>query len=192
MYRVLLTKAPPSQVGLRFLSRNSQVDSIIRVDHAGELGADRIYAGQMAVLGNTSVGPLIQHMWDQEKEHKRKFEELINKYRVRPTALVPIWNIAGFMVGAGTALLGTKAAMACTVAVESVIVDHYNDQLRTLMSDPEANKELLQVIQKFRDDEQEHHDTGIDHGAESAPFYKILSESIKLGCKAAIAISKVI
>lgn len=168
------------------------MDSIIRVDHAGELGADRIYAGQMAVLGKTSVGPLIQHMWDQEKEHKRTFEELISKYRVRPTALVPFWNVAGFVLGAGTALLGTKAAMACTVAVESVIVDHYNDQLRTLMSDPEANKELLQVIQKFRDDEQEHHDTGLDHGAESAPFYKLLSESIKLGCKAAIAISKVV
>ena len=82
--------------------------------------------------------------------------------------------------------------MACTVAVESVIVDHYNDQLRTLMSDPDANKELLQVIQKFRDDEQEHHDTGIDHGAENAPFYKVFTEGIKLGCKAAISISKVI
>lgn len=175
------------------MSRSSpEVDSIIRVDHAGELGADRIYAGQMAVLGRTSVGPLIQHMWEQEKEHRAKFEDLINKYRVRPTALVPIWNVAGFVLGAGSALLGPKAAMACTVAVESVIVDHYNDQLRTLMSDPDANKELLQVIQKFRDDEQEHHDTGIDHGAEYAPFYKVFTEGIKLGCKAAIAISKVI
>lgn len=93
---------------------------------------------------------------------------------------------------AGSALLGPKAAMACTVAVETVIVNHYNDQLRTLMSDPDANRELLQVIQKFRDDEQEHHDTGIDHGAEDAPFYKVFTEGIKLGCKAAIAISKII
>jgi len=93
---------------------------------------------------------------------------------------------------AGSALLGPKAAMACTVAVESVIVDHYNDQLRTLMSDPDANRELLQVIQKFRDEEQEHHDAGIDHGAENAPFYKVFTEGIKLGCRAAIAISKVI
>jgi len=77
------------------------VDSIIRVDHAGELGADRIYAGQMAVLGRTSVGPLIQRMWEQEKEHRAKFEDLINKYRVRPTALAPIWNVAGFVLGAG-------------------------------------------------------------------------------------------
>lgn len=82
--------------------------------------------------------------------------------------------------------------MACTMSVESVIVDHYNDQLRTLMSDPEANRELLQVIQKFRDEEQEHHDTGRDQGAEQAPFYRVLTETIKFGCKAAIAISKVI
>lgn len=169
-----------------------ELDSIIRVDHAGELGADRIYAGQMAVLGRTSVGPKIQEMWEQEKVHKAKFEELINKYRVRPTVLVPIWNIAGFVLGAGTAMLGPQAAMACTVAVESVIVDHYNDQLRTLMSDPERNKELLETIQKFRDDEQEHHDIGLDHGAEQAPFYRALSDAIKFGCKAAISISKVI
>lgn len=169
-----------------------EVDSIIRVDHAGELGADRIYAGQMAVLGNTKLGPLIQHMWDQEKVHKATFERLITKHRVRPTAFVPIWNVAGFMLGAGTALMGEKAAMACTVAVESVIVEHYNDQLRTLMADPEKNKELLQVIQKFRDEEQEHHDCGLDHGAEQAPFYKTLSEAIKIGCKTAIAISKVV
>ncbi|XP_067001699.1 5-demethoxyubiquinone hydroxylase, mitochondrial isoform X2 [Anabrus simplex] len=169
-----------------------KLHSIIRVDHAGELGADRIYAGQMAVLGRTKDGPTIQHMWDQEKEHKAKFEELINKYRVRPTALIPVWNVAGFMLGAGTALLGSKAAMACTVAVESVIVEHYNDQLRTLMADPDANKELMEIIQKFRDDEQEHHDKGIDHGAEEAPLYQTLTEVIKLGCKAAIAISKVV
>lgn len=78
-----------------------EFESIIRVDHAGELGADRIYAGQMAVLGNTAKGPLIQHMWDQEKRHRAKFEELIRKYRVRPTVMVPIWNVAGFALGAG-------------------------------------------------------------------------------------------
>lgn len=92
----------------------------------------------------------------------------------------------------GTALLGSQGAMACTVAVESVIVEHYNDQLRTLMTDPASNKELLQVIQKFRDEEQEHHDTGIDHGAEQAPFYKLLTDVIKIGCKTAISISKVV
>lgn len=173
-------------------STKPTIDSIIRVDHAGELGADRIYAGQMAVLGNTTKGPLIRHMWEQEKGHRAKFEELINKYRVRPTIMTPIWNVAGYALGVGSALLGEKAAMACTVAVETVIVDHYNDQLRTLMNDPETNKELLETITRFRDEEQEHHDTGIDHGAEQAPFYKAFSEVIKFGCKTAIAISKVV
>lgn len=82
------------------------IDAIIRVDHAGELGADRIYAGQMAILGNTEKGPTIKHMWEQEKVHKEKFEELIRKYRVRPTIMTPIWNVAAFALGAGTALLG--------------------------------------------------------------------------------------
>ncbi|XP_046622589.1 5-demethoxyubiquinone hydroxylase, mitochondrial [Neodiprion virginianus] len=170
------------------------LDAIIRVDHAGELGADRIYAGQMAVLGKTSVGPTIQHMWDQEKGHREKFEELIRKHRVRPTVLVPLWNVAGFVLGAGTAMMGPKAAMACTVAVETVIVEHYNEQLRSLMenSDENVDKELLDTIRKFRDEEQEHHDTGIDHGAEQAPFYKALTNVIKAGCKTAITISKVI
>lgn len=170
--------------------KNPHLDSIIRVDHAGELGADRIYAGQMAVLGNTAEGPLIKHMWEQEIKHREKFEELISKYRVRPTVMTPLWNIAGFALGAGTALLGKEAAMACTVAVETVIVDHYNDQLRTLVEDPNIDKDILETITKFRDEEQEHHDTGIDHGAEQAPFYKALTEVIKTGCKVAIAISK--
>ncbi|XP_045497515.1 5-demethoxyubiquinone hydroxylase, mitochondrial [Colias croceus] len=170
--------------------KNPHLNEIIRVDHAGELGADRIYAGQMAVLGTSKEGPLIQHMWEQEKKHREKFEELISKYRVRPTVMMPLWNVAGFALGAGTALLGKEAAMACTVAVETVIVDHYNDQLRTLMEDPNIDKEILETITKFRDEEQEHHDTGIDHGAEQAPFYQALTEVIKTGCKVAIAISK--
>lgn len=173
-------------------NKQKLIDEIVRVDHAGELGADRIYAGQMAILGKTSVGPTINHMWEQEKEHRQKFESLINKYRVRPTAMIPFWNIAGFALGAGTALLGEKAAMACTVAVETVIVEHYNDQLRQLMENPGVDKELMETIKKFRDEEQEHHDTGIDHGAEQAPFYQALTQVIKAGCKTAIAISKVI
>lgn len=169
---------------------SKQISEIIRVDHAGELGADRIYAGQLAILSNTKSGPTIQHMWEQEKKHREEFENLIRKYRVRPTIMTPFWNVAGFALGAGTALLGEKAAMACTVAVETVIVEHYNDQLRQLMEDPNSDKELLATITKFRDEEQEHHDTGIDHGAEQAPFYQAMTEMIKFGCKAAIAISK--
>lgn len=116
------------------------VDEIIRVDHAGELGADRIYAGQMAILGNGPMGPTIKHMWDQERVHRSELEKLVNEYRVRPTVMTPLWNIAGFALGAGTALMGEKAAMACTVAVETVIIEHYNDQLRQLMEDPKTDK----------------------------------------------------
>ncbi|PIO32580.1 hypothetical protein AB205_0133640, partial [Aquarana catesbeiana] len=121
----------------------------------------------MAVLGRSSVGPIIQHMWNQEKDHLKKFDELMVANRVRPTILLPFWNVAGFVLGAGTALLGKNGAMACTVAVEETISNHYNNQIRTLMeSDPEKHKELLQTIKNFRDDEMEHHDTGLEHDAE--------------------------
>lgn len=170
---------------------SSKIDRIIRVDHAGELGADRIYAGQMAVLKNTASASTILHMWEQEKVHKAKMEELINKYRVRPTIFTPLWNIAGFALGAGTALMGEKAAMACTAAVESVIVEHYNNQVRELLEDPtETDEELVDIITKFRDEEQEHHDIGMEKGAEQAPFYNLLSAVIKIGCKTAVKISE--
>ncbi|KAK4310122.1 hypothetical protein Pmani_018297 [Petrolisthes manimaculis] len=179
------------QYGTRAARNKRVIDRIIRVDHAGELGADRIYAGQMAVLGKTSVGPVIQHMWDQEKEHKAKFEELIPQYRVRPTVLVPLWNVAGYVLGAGTAMLGREAAMACTVAVESVITDHYNSQLRELVNlGEEEHKELIETIKKFRDDEMDHHDTGLAHDAEMAPAYTALTNVIKAGCKAAVWVSE--
>ena len=164
------------------------LDEIIRVDHAGEYGATRIYDGQIAVFGkNSKIGKTIQHMADQEQEHIDKFNELILEYRVRPTALLPLWNIAGFALGASTALLGEKAAMACTVAVEKVIGEHYDEQLNLLNDD---QKDLKKIISKFRDDELEHHDIGIEHDAENAPGYKIMSKIIELGCKTAIAISK--
>lgn len=118
------------------------IDEIIRINHAGELGADRIYAGQHAILGKTPVGPTLEHMWEQEKVHRAEFERLIREYRVRPTVMTPIWNVAGFVLGAGTAMMGEKAAMACTVAVETVIVEHYNDQLRTIMDNPDVDKVL--------------------------------------------------
>lgn len=136
------------------------------------------------------MGPTIQHMWDQEKFHKQEMERLIRKHRVRPTVMTPFWNVAGFALGAGTALLGEKAAMACTVAVESVIVEHYNSQLRQLMDSKNPDKEILDLITKFRDEELEHHDKGLDHGAEQAPFYDALTNVIKMGCKVAIKISE--
>ncbi|KAM4698492.1 NADPH-dependent 3-demethoxyubiquinone 3-hydroxylase, mitochondrial [Rhinophrynus dorsalis] len=167
------------------------LDRIIRVDHAGEYGANRIYAGQMAVLGRSAVGPIIQHMWNQEKDHLKKFNELMVAHRVRPTILLPFWNVTGFALGAGTALLGKKGAMACTVAVEESISQHYNNQIRTLMErDPEKHRDLLQTIKKFRDEEMEHHDTGLAHDAELAPAYSLLKNLIQVGCRAAVFLSE--
>ena len=164
------------------------LDEIIRVDHAGEYGATRIYDGQIAVFGkNSKIGKTIQHMADQEQEHIEKFNELLIEKRVRPTALLPVWNIAGFALGAGTALMGEKAAMACTVAVEKVIGEHYREQ-QDLLEDDE--KELKKTIAKFEKDELEHHDIGIEHDAENAPGYKVMTKVIEIGCKTAIAISK--
>ena len=168
---------------------NSQIlEEIIRVDHAGEYGATKIYDGQIAVFGKDSkIGKTIQHMADQEQEHIDKFNELILEHRVRPTALLPVWSIAGFTLGASTAILGEKAAMACTVAVEKVIGEHYQEQLDLLGDD---HKNLKKTISKFRDDELEHHDIGIEHDAEATPGYKIMTKIIEFGCKTAIAISK--
>ena len=166
----------------------SILDQIIRVDHAGEYGATRIYDGQIAVFGKDSkIGKTIQHMADQEQEHIDKFNELLVEKRVRPTALLPLWNIAGFALGAGTALMGEKSAMACTVAVEKVIGEHYREQ-QDLLEDDE--KELKKTIAKFEKDELEHHDIGIEHDAESAIGYRIMSKFIEIGCKTAIAVSK--
>ncbi|XP_074648418.1 NADPH-dependent 3-demethoxyubiquinone 3-hydroxylase, mitochondrial-like [Tubulanus polymorphus] len=169
----------------------AMLDRMIRVNHAGEFGANRIYEGQMSVLGKTEVGPLIQEMWEQEKVHLKEFERLIPELRVRPTAMLPIWNLAGYALGAGTALLGKEAAMACTVAVEDVIGEHYDQQIRQLMADdPEAHKELLETIKKFRDEELGHLDIGMENDAEQAPLYQAMSQVIKFGCKGAIWISE--
>jgi len=166
----------------------SILDQIIRVDHAGEYGATRIYDGQIAIFGkNSKIGKTIQHMADQEQEHIEKFNELIIEKRVRPTALLPLWNMTGFALGAGTALMGEKAAMACTVAVEKVIGEHYREQQELLEDD---EKELRKTIAKFEKDELEHHNIGLEHGAEKALGYKVMTKVIEIGCKTAIAISK--
>ena len=164
------------------------LEEIIRVDHAGEYGATRIYEGQISVFGkNTKIGKTIQHMADQEQEHIEKFQELIVSERVRPTVLLPLWNVAGYLLGAGTALMGEKAAMACTVAVEKVIGEHYEEQINLLGKD---QHKLKSTIKKFAADELEHHDIGIAHDAESTPGYKALTKLIEIGCKTAIIVSK--
>jgi ubiquinone biosynthesis monooxygenase Coq7 len=163
------------------------VERTIRVDHAGEYGAKRIYEGQLAVLGRTKYGPLIEHMKAQEQVHLDTFSRLIGERRVRPTALLPFWHVAGFALGAATALLGHRGAMACTVAVEEAIDEHYRAQEDTV-GDDEA--ELRADIARFRAEELEHRDTGLEHEAEQAPAYRLLSAAIKTGCKIAIKISE--
>jgi ubiquinone biosynthesis monooxygenase Coq7 len=185
--KTIKTKSPRKKTVQKETDRDI-LEEIIRVDHAGEYGATKIYDGQIAIFGkDTKIGKTIQHMADQEKEHIEKFDELILSERIRPTALLPIWNIAGYALGAGTALMGEKAAMACTVAVEKVIGEHYQDQIELLEDD---QKKLKLTIKKFAADELEHHDIGIAHDAERTPGYKILTKVIEIGCKTAIAISK--
>ena len=184
----LKTKNRSSQKSQKAQSKKN-LDQIIRVDHAGEYGAVRIYQGQLAVLKNSKHRKDIEHMLDQEREHLAAFEELIPKHKVRPTALHPLWHVGAYAMGAGSALLGEKAAMACTVAVESVIDGHYAEQEEYLKSTGE-NKDLLKKIQKFRAEEMEHHDAALEREAEKAPFYPVLHAAISGITKAAIEISK--
>jgi 3-demethoxyubiquinol 3-hydroxylase len=172
--------------------REEALESMIRVDHAGEYGAVRIYEGQLAVLGkrpgSRRAVELIRHMHEQEQEHLTTFDRLVNERRVRPTLMNPVWNVAGYTLGAVTALMGEKAAMACTAAVEEVIDEHYARQERAL--DDGTDPEFHEVISKFRADEAKHRDTALQEGAERAPGYPLLSAAIKAGCRLAIRISE--
>jgi ubiquinone biosynthesis monooxygenase Coq7 len=166
------------------------VERIVRVDHAGEYGATRIYAGQLAVLGRDSpVAAEIRRMAEQEDRHLKAFEKLIVERRVRPTALAPLWHVVGFTMGAATAMLGERAAMACTVAVEETIDAHYAGQAAALEGMPEESA-LQAVVEEFRADELEHRDTALAHGAEGAPGYPVLSAAIKAGSRLAIWLSE--
>ena len=140
-------KASKKNSSSRSTTHREVLEEIIRVDHAGEYGATKIYDGQIAIFGKSSkLGKTIQHMADQEQEHIDKFNELILEHRVRPTALLPLWNVAGFALGASTALMGEKAAMACTVAVEKVIGEHYQEQLDLLGDDHKDLKKGRKLI----------------------------------------------
>lgn len=173
-------------------SPSDEMARMLRVDQAGEYGAVRIYQGQMAVLGKTAARPTLSHMLEQEEHHLATFSRLVGERRVRPTLLQPFWHVAGFALGAGTALLGEKAAMACTVAVEEVIDEHYADQVARLdarADTPDAEPDLRQTFETFRQEEIEHRDTGLAHGAENAPGYGLLSAAIKTGSRLAIWLS---
>lgn len=163
---------------------------MIRVDHAGEYGAVQIYRGQLAVLGHTACGDIIKHMEAQEQAHLQKFDALVAEHGVRPTVLSPVWSVAGYALGAVTALLGEKVAMACTAAVEEVIDEHYASQVAALAQDGAEHAEFKSTIEAFREDEIAHRETAIEHGAEDAPGYQVLSEAIKTGCRLAIRLSE--
>ncbi|HEX4172314.1 MAG TPA: demethoxyubiquinone hydroxylase family protein [Acetobacteraceae bacterium] len=164
-----------------------QVARMIRVDHAGEYGAARIYAGQLAALGRHEIAPTLREMQEQEQQHLERFSKLISQRRVRPTALLPLWHVAGFALGAATAALGERAAMACTVAVEEAIDAHYADQIATLDS---SEEELRSTLITFQQDELHHRDVGLQHGAEQALGYRLMSAAIKAGCRLAIRMSE--
>ncbi len=166
---------------------DTMVERIIRVDHAGEYGAARIYEGQLAILGRGDKGDIIRHMKAQEQVHLDTFAGLIATRRVRPTVLLPFWHLAGFALGAATAALGSRAAMACTVAVEEAIDEHYAAQAAAL---PESEAPLRDTIERFRAEELEHRDIGLEHEAELAPAYRLMAAVIKAGCKVAIKVSE--
>jgi ubiquinone biosynthesis monooxygenase Coq7 len=166
----------------------ARTDRIIRVDQAGEYGAKRIYAGQLAVMGDRAPHVAeIRHMAEQEEEHLARFNALAAERGVRPTALQPFWHVAGFALGAATALIGPKAAMACTAAVEEEIDRHYTQQLEELGGE---DPELSGLIETFRDDEREHRDAALALGAEQAPAYPLLAGAIRLGCRLAIRLAE--
>jgi ubiquinone biosynthesis monooxygenase Coq7 len=164
---------------------------ILRVDHAGELGAVHIYRGQRAVLGGSAANGRIEgqlaEMESQEAVHLAAFDRLLTQHRVRPTAMTPLWRVAGFALGAGTALMGPKAAHACTEAVESVIEQHYAAQIAEL---EHREPELAAELSRFRDEEIAHRDLAVEEGARDAPAYPVLAAVIRAGCRAAIKISE--
>lgn len=170
-------------------SERAEIESMIRVDHAGEFGAVVICEGQLKVRNDD---PAVLEILGEEKIHLEKFNSLINERRVRPTLFQPVWNVAGTALGVMTAVIGRESAMSCHKAVEFVISSHYEDQLRTMHRMPNASMDtdLRSTIKKFRDDENHHYDVAVQNKADEAPFHKILQESIKIGCHFAIWVSK--
>lgn len=164
----------------------AEIERIIRVDHAGEYGAVRIYDGQLAVTSRGRTRDEIRHMAEQEKRHLAAFEHLVRARRVRPTLLQPLWHLSGFALGAATALLGARAAMACTVGVEEVIDEHYCAQAERLgATEPVLRERILE----FRADELRHRDTGFAYGAAESLGFELVSAVAKAGSRLAIWLS---
>lgn len=161
----------------------------LRVNHAGERAAQTIYQGQLMMLRGTDKEAEIQHMMDQEVEHLETFDRLLNDYKVRPSLLDPVWGVAGLALGAATAAMGPKAAMACTIAVEEVIGGHYDDQVKAL-EQAEMEPELTKTLARFRDEELEHRDIAVEHRGRDAFAYGLLKQVIQTGCRTAIKIAE--
>jgi 3-demethoxyubiquinol 3-hydroxylase len=164
----------------------NEIARMLRVDHAGEYGATRIYDGQLAVLGKGRAAREIRQMAEAEARHLARFEMLLRSRRVRPTLLHPVWSVVGYALGAATAFLGERAAMACTVAVEGVIDEHYREQAERLA---DAEPALRGTVVEFRNDELAHRDAALAMGAEETPGYALLSAIIKTGSLLAIELS---
>ena len=181
-------EAPVRPSGWRPGDRRVDTASMLRVDQAGEYGATRIYAGQLAVLrGSSPAAHLVAHMAGQEERHLKRFNQLMAERGVRPTLLQPLWHAGGFALGAVTALISERAAMACTDAVETEIDRHYEEQLQAL---GDSDPELAEDIRVFQAEELEHRDTAREAGAMEAPGYPVLNAAIRGICRAAIALSK--
>lgn len=175
-------------ISLTNADASNRLASMVRVNHAGEFGAKRIYAGQLAIMGDRHPSARsIAHMAEQEQKHLDAFDRIMAERGVRPTALQPFWNVAGFALGAATAAIGPEAAMACTVAVETEIDRHYQEQREEL---GDSDPALSAMIAEFQAEELEHKATALAEGAERAPAYPLMSAAIRLGCRAAIALSK--
>lgn len=194
MYGLLGRRAFSSGSGISKAAarrRKQLIDEILRVDHAGEVAAVSIYKGQLWALRSEKDRELIKDMQKTEDEHLQTMNALVASRRARPSFALPTANALGFLLGAATAMLGKETAMACTVGVETAIGNHYNAQIRELISrgyNDEA--ELLAVLQRHRDEELEHLETGLEHGAEQAPLYSLLTGVIHAGCAVAIEVAK--
>jgi len=167
------------------------LEEIIRVDHAGERGAIKIYEGQLLALKtikqDNNLKDKIEEMKEQEKEHLEYFEKEIQKRKIKPTYLLPLWDVMGVALGFGTVLLGKKATMLCTASVEEVIEDHYKNQLKKLGND---EIDLKNKIEKFKGDEVEHKNMAYESGATNKGLYSIMDKVIKTGSRIAITISE--
>lgn len=173
-------------------ARSELLGSFYRVNHSGELAADRLHYGLMYALRNDpKFTPIIQQMWEQEKKHLEFFAKQMVLNRTRKSFLTPVWETVSFMLGVASGMMGPRMAMACTVAVERTICDHYDDQIRELIKDDiKVHREIIEKLSQIRDDEQEHHDIGIANNARDAIAYNLFDAIVSNGCKVAIEIAK--